>query len=179
MRRIYESDALSRDDEKSFTPGERDDDPKPQAFRSINASVWSDHFIPHRIRRWAVSVSLKTPKSTFDREEGIPFRFVVKNHLPMPVSLNTASPILWNWSVDGHNRATQVTIREIPEEQSKFKLDRGETIRFQKTWDQMFRIDEREWEPAGPGEHTLRAGINLNTTGDHNLNDELTVTVNP
>lgn len=179
MRRIYESDAVSRDDEDSFSPRERDEDVQPQAFPSINSSVWSDRFLPHRLRCWAVSVSLDTPKSEFDRDEQIPFRVTVKNHLPIPVSIKTATPILWGWSVDGCERASRVTLREIPEDSSKFKLNRGETIRFNKTWDQMFRVAEREWEAADSGDYTLRAGINVESDAAHNLSDETKITIRP
>lgn len=179
MRRIYESDALSRDDDDSFSPKEQDDDTSPQAFRSINASVWSDHFVPHRFRCWAVSVSLSTPKEEFERDEHVPFRVTMENRLPMPVSIKTSSKILWQWAVNGHRRAERVSLRDIPKETSKFQLDRGETVRFTKAWDQMFRITEREWEPASPGEYTLQVGINVVGESDYNLTDETKIRILP
>lgn len=179
MRRIYESDALSRDDDDSFSPKEQDDDTSPQAFRSINASVWSDYFVPHRLRCWVVSVGLSTAKEEFEQDEHIPFRVTMKNRVPVPVSIKTSSKILWEWAVDGHSRAEHISLRDIPQETSKFQLDRSETVRFTKTWDQMFRVTEREWEPASPGEYTLQVGINVVGENDYGLTDETRIRILP
>jgi len=178
MRRIYESDALERDDEESFTPGELDEQTKPQTFRSINGAAWSDHLLPHTLRLWAVSLDVSVPRREFQEGETIPFRVTMDNTLPVPVSVRTSSPLLWTWSIDGHQEAAHVSVSDPPAEPDKLRLDRGETIRFTKEWSQMFRVTEREWEPAEPGEHTLRAEINLDTDRVE-IADETTIEIVP
>jgi hypothetical protein len=178
MRRIYESDALKRDDEGSFTPKELDDDAKPQAFRSINGAAWSDHFLPHTLRLWAVSFDVSVPRREFREGETVPFRVTIANALPMPVSIETSSPLLWTWSIDGYQEAAHISVSDPPAEPDKLRLDRGETVRFTREWSQMFRVTEREWEQADPGEHTLRAEINLNTDRVE-IGDETTIEIVP
>lgn len=178
MRRIYESDAIKRDDEEAFTPGETDRETKPQSFRSINAAAWSDRLLPHSLRCRAVSVAIETPRRRFEQGETVPFRVTMDNSLPVPVTIRTASPVLWNWTVDGHEEASRVALDDPPEEPDKLRFDRGETLRFDRQWNQMFRVSKREWEPAAPGEYTLRARINVDGNGAR-LADETTIEIAP
>lgn len=178
MRRIYDSDALKRDDEDSFSPRERRRETEPQSFRSIDATAWSDRLVPHVLRCWAVSVRVETPRREFQQGETIPFRVTMKNSLPIPVTVRTATPVLWSWRVDGYEEASHVTLRDPPEETAKLQFDRGETIRFNREWSQMFQVSKREWEPAEPGEYTLRAEINVDSERTQ-LADETTVEIRP
>ncbi len=177
MRRIYESDALERDNEDTFTPNERDREHKPQLFRSLNASAWSDRLLHHGVRCRAVSVRIETPRTEFEQGEVIPFRVWMKNSLPIPVTIRTRSPVLWSWFVDDYEEASKVSLREPPEEPAKIRFDRGQRVRFEKRWNQMFRIDEDEWRPAQPGEYTLRAAINVDSKKERNLSDETTIRI--
>ena len=179
MRRIYESEAIERDDEDTFTPRERERDAKPQAFRSIHAASWSDRLVPHTVRRWAVSLRIETPRRTFEQGETVPFRVTMRNRLPIPVTVRTETPVVWTWSVDGYEEASHIELRDPPDETAKLRLDRGETIRFDKKWSQMFQVTEREWEPAEPGEYTLRAQINAEGVGSRRLADEVTIEIVP
>lgn len=179
MRRIYESDALRRDDDDAFAPKEKNRKTEPQSFRSINAVAWSDRLVPHAIRCRAVSVRLALPRREFQQGETVPFRVTMKNSLPIPVTIKTTSPVLWSWSVDGYEEASHITLRDPPEETSKLRLDRGETLRFEREWSQMFRVSKREWEPASPGEYTLWAGINVDSEKTWNLTDEATIQIVP
>lgn len=179
MRRIYESDAIKRDDDEAFTPHEKRRETEPQSFRSIDASVWSDRLLPHSLRVRAVSVRVETPRTQFSQGEPVPFRVSMRNSLPLPVTVCTVSPVLWNWSVDGHEEASHVPVNDPPEENDKLRFDRGETLRFNREWSQQFRVSEREWEPATPGEYTLRAEINVDSENDVELADETTIEVVP
>lgn len=177
MRRIYESDAIERDDDEPFHPREERRDHEPQSFRSLNASVWSDRLVPHALRRRAVSVSVSTPDGAFDRDSKVPFEVTMHNSLPLPLTLKTRSPLLWTWSVDGLREASRAPLPVPPEEPARFKFDRGETKEFRKTWSGMFRVSEHEWEPAGPGEYTLSVAINADDAEDAGLTDETTVRI--
>lgn len=177
MRRIYESEALSRDDEENFTPHEHTVKEEPQSFRSINSSAWSDRLLPHFVRCAAVSVRVAVPRREFEVGETVPFRVLMKNRLPVPVTIKTETPVLWSWLVDGYEDAARVSLRDPPAKTAKLQLDRGETLRFDKRWSQKFRVSEREWEPAGPGEYTLRARINVDTEREYNLADETTIEI--
>ncbi len=179
MRRIYESDAITRDDEDTFTPNERDTDNKPQSFRSLNAAAWSDRLLPHSLRCRAVSVRLSVPRREFEQGGTVPFRVMMKNRLPLPVTIRTVSPLLWSWSVDGYEDGSKVSLNNPPDESARLHFDRGETLRFERNWSQMFRVSEREWEPAEPGEYTLRAQINVDSKKDRNLADETTIEIVP
>jgi len=177
MRRIYESDALKRDETEPLTPRERERQEQPQTFRSIESSAWSDRLLPNRIRRGSVSIRLATPDRTFEQGSSIPFEITMKNSLPIPVSIETRSPLLWTWTVDGHVEASHVSLRDPPDRTGKLYLDRGERKTIRRNWSGMFRISEREWEPADPGEHTIRAQINVENPEQSNLRDETTVRI--
>lgn len=176
MRRIYESSALSRDDEEPFKPGENDRESKPQSFRSINASAWSDRLLPVFVRRRAVSIAVSTPKTEYEVGEAIPFQVELKNSLPVPVTIPTDSPLLWSWTVDGYDEAAQTDELDPPEKPGKLYLDRGERKVFTKEWSQLFKVSEREWEEADPGEHLLGAYVNAS---EGELAAETTVRITP
>ena len=178
MRRIYESDAVSRDDEDPFRPGEREYI-KPQTWRSISGAAWSRRLVPHWVRRRAISLELSTPKSTFDVDEPIPFRVEMRNRLPIPITLRTQSPVRWSWYVDDLEEASHVPLRDPPDTTGALQFDRGERRRFEKSWSQLFRTSKREWEPASPGEYTISASINVADPASASLYDETTVRIEP
>ena len=179
MRRIYESDALHRDDDEPGAPVERERDTKPRAMRSINAGAWTRRLVPTWFRHRAISLSIRVPKTEFEAGERVPFEVTMKNAMPFPVTLATRSPVLWTWSVDGFEEASKVSVRDPPDHRAGFEFDRGERKRFRKHWDGMFRVSESEWEPVDPGEYTLGAAINVEDPEGSGLADELTVTILP
>ncbi|SNZ02679.1 hypothetical protein SAMN06269185_0082 [Natronoarchaeum philippinense] len=178
MRRIYDSEALRRDDD-AFTPNERDDDDRPQSLRSINGGAWSRRLLPQRLCFRAIGVEISTPRTEFPEGEPIPFAVTMKNALPVPVSIRTNSPLLWTWNVDGDEEAARVPLRDPPDESGTFAFDRGERKQFRKRWRQLFRVTESEWEPAAPGEYTIGAGINVDDPAEKGLYDETTIRIVP
>lgn len=177
MRKIYDSDAVERDDDEPFKPRERKREHEPQSFRYINSAVWSDRLVPHVIRRRAVSVQVSTPDQEFEPGQEIPFVVKMRNPLPLPLTLKTRSPLVWTWSIDGLREASRVPLQNPPEEVSRFRFDRGETRTFHKSWSGMFRVSEREWEPADPGEYTLSVSINTDGAEKAGLTDETTIRI--
>lgn len=177
MRRIYESRALSRDEDDPFKPGQAGDDYRPQSARSITASTWSDRLVPHMLRRRSVSVSIQTPRTVFAPGEAVPFSVQMRNALPIPITLRTDSLVLWRWQVDGFTEAAEVLPRAPPNEPGRFRFDRGERKRFDKQWSQRFRVSERRWRAAAPGEYTLRAEINVGDPDAAGLVDETTIRI--
>lgn len=177
MRRIYDSQAVSRDDDDSFKPREEKRETEPQSFRSLNASAWSDRLIPHKVRRWSVSVDIWTPAEEFTTDEDIPFTVTMRNRLPIPMTVQTSEPLPWNWSVDDHVEANRVGVRDPPDIDSSLSFDRGETREFNKRWSGMFQVSEREWERAEPGEYTLSAAINVDDAAAAGLAAETTIRI--
>lgn len=178
MRRIYESNAISRDDDH-FTPSERSSASEPQAARTINGSAWSKRLVPHRLRRRAVSVRVSTPVTTVAPETPIPFTVTMKNALPIPITIRTRSPIRWTWSVDDAPEASRTTRREPPDRPGELHFDRGERRQFRRRWPQRFKVSDREWEPADPGEYTISAAINVDDPDRWGLSDETTIRIEP
>ncbi|AHF98816.1 hypothetical protein HALLA_08020 [Halostagnicola larsenii XH-48] len=174
MRRIYESDALSRDDDQ-FSPTERSSSEGPQAARSINGSAWSKRLIPHGIRRRAISVRVSTPTPEVAPETPIPFTVTMKNALPIPITIRTRSPICWTWSIDDAPEASRTSRRDPPDRTGELHFDRGERRQFRRRWSQLFQVSDREWEPAEPGEYTISAALNVDDAKRRGLYDETTV----
>ncbi|APW99848.1 hypothetical protein CHINAEXTREME_19650 [Halobiforma lacisalsi AJ5] len=178
MRRIYESDALHRDDEP-FTPREKDSSYKIQAMRSVDSTALSRRVLPQGLRHRAVSVTVSTPQEEYAVGEPIPFRVTLRNPLPAPVAIPTRSPLLWAWKVDGFAEAAEIQLHDPPDEEGELVLDRGERKRVTKRWDQLFRVSDSEWEPAEPGEHTISAEINVEDPVGKGLAGETTVRIVP
>lgn len=176
MRRIYESRALSRDDEDPFKPGDRDEY-TPQAARSIDAGAWSDRILPHSLRCRSVAVRVSVPRTEFAVGETIPFTVHMHNPMPVPLTIRTASPVLWRWCIDGLTEASHVPLREPPDRAGRFRFERGEHKRFRKDWSQRFRVSDREWTAADPGTYTLRAEVNVADPDATGLADEATIDI--
>jgi hypothetical protein len=176
MRRIYESDALYRDDEEPHAPRERDRESKPQAMRSVPSGFLSKLLVPHRLRYWAIDVDVRTPDRTFRQGERVPFTVVLHNRLPIPLTLPVASPVPWIWSIDGFRSASRVGDR-VPEEPSGYHFDRGERKEFTRRWSGSFKVGAREWELATPGEHTIRVGLNVSEPVPSGLVADTTIVI--
>lgn len=172
MRRIYESEALRRDDDH-FTPNETDPGGTPEGLRSIDSGAWSRRLVPEWLRRRALSVSVSAP-SKGAVGEPVPFDVTMRNRMPFPVTLRTASPVVWTWSIDGVREASRVE-REPPERHGSLHFARGERKRFRRRWSGHFQIEADTWEPAEPGEYTLRVAINVADPARGELVDETTI----
>jgi hypothetical protein len=179
MRRIYESDALHRDDDEPGAPRERQREERPQAFRSVPTGSLSRWLVPDRVRYWGLSLDIATPRTEFRVGEHVPFQVTMKNSLPFPVTIATRSPLLWTWHVDDHREASKLPADGPPEEERGFRFERGERKQFRKRWDGMFKVADAEWERAVPGEYTIGAGLNVDGAAEKGLYSETTVTLRP
>jgi len=175
MRKIYESGALDRDDKRPFKPGETDQETTPRAMRSLSGGLLSRLFVPTAVQYWGLSVSISTPRSTYDAGTPIPFTVTIVNRLPVPVTVRTATPVLWSWEVNGVREASRVS--ELPDRAGQFRFDRGERKRFRRRWHQSFRVSEGEWEAAAPGDYCLRAAVAIENASETGLSDETTIRI--
>lgn len=162
MRRIYESQALSRDDDDPFVPGNEDDEDR---YRSINWENASHAFVPQAIRPLAIDVSIETNRQRYAAGESVGFRVTFRNRLPIPISLTTRTPVRWTWAIDGVEEASYFE-ESVPEESSAFQFARAERKQFTREWSQRFRTTRSEWELAEPGEHTVSVAVNAKHGAD-------------
>lgn len=174
MRRIYESSALHRDDDAPFAPNERDGADRPQAARSLPSTAITSSLLPQWVRHRAISVDVSVPQAEFATGDAVPFQLTMKNAMPFPIVIATASAIEWTWNVDGHRDASHVPLHDPPDEAGSIRFDRGERKQIRTRWDQMFRVSESEWEPATAGEYTIGAGINVADAAGDGLYDDVT-----
>lgn len=177
MRRLFEFGG-QRGDVDPFTAG-KDESEKPQAMRSVDGGLLSRWLVPQWLRRKAISVDISTPEAEYAVGSRIPFRVTMKNELPIPIAVPTLSPVLWTWHVDGHTEASHVPLRDPPDETGRFGFQRGERKQFSGRWTSMFRVSDSEWEPAGPGEYTIGAGINVDDQTESSVYDETAVRLHP
>lgn len=175
MRKIYESQALDRDDERPFKPDETDRETTPRAMRSVSGGLLSRLFVPTPVRYWGLSVSISTPQSTYDAGTSVPFTITIVNRLPVPITIQTALPVLWTWEVNGVREASQVA--ELPDRAGQFRFDRGERKRFRRRWHQSFRVSDGDWEAAPPGEYCLSAALAIEDASEAGLSDETTIRI--
>lgn len=177
MRRIYDSDALRRD-EGHFTPKSADRGTiVPRSHRWIPSRSLGEWFVPSWIHRRAIRVAIDSPRSTYHIGDDIPLRITLKNSLPIPVSISTTSPIVWNWYVNEHPAAEKWSPRSTTDGDGRIEFDRGERKQFNKRWSQLFRISPTEWKPATPGTYTIAAGISVSDPKSTGLWDEIVITI--
>ncbi|WP_049926056.1 hypothetical protein [Halopiger goleimassiliensis] len=176
MRRIYESDALERDD-GPFTPSENDPRSRVQTARSVDSTALSRWLVPQRVRYRAISVEISTPQTSYAGGDPIPFTITMSNALPVPVVLRTDSPVRWTWAVDGKTEASERLRYDPPAEPGQFRFDRGERKRFRRRWDGLFRVSDSEWVPAEPGDHTIGVRLNVPDAAAKGLAAETTVRI--
>lgn len=179
MRRIYESNAIHRDDDDPTAPPASAGPDGPQSIRSIDSTAWSRRLVPNALRYRAVSIRIVTPREVYTVGERVPFEVRMKNALPVPVTIETRSPLLWTWHVDGAKAGSRLDSPDPEGDGQGFHFDRGERKRFRKRWNGMFKISENEWEPAAAGEYTIGAGLNVENARGKGLYDELTVRLQP
>lgn len=179
MRRLYES-KIGGDEHYSFTNDDGSDrSARPQAARSVPSGLLSSLFVPDALHRRAISVSVSTPQSTYPVGRRIPFYVEMRNTYPFPVSVTTNSPMLWTWFIDGKQEASEVPLRDPPDERGTFSFNRGERKQFRKVWNGTFKRTEMEWKRATPGEYTIGAGFNVDDPESAGLYDETTVELVP
>ncbi|GAB3671629.1 hypothetical protein [Halopiger thermotolerans] len=178
MRRIYESEALRRDEEP-FTPAETETGHRIQAMRSINSTALSRRVVPRSLRHRAISVSVSTPRTEYEVGEVVPFTVTMRNPLPVPIAVPTNSPLLWTWRVDDLQEASEIQLHDPPDEAGEFVFDRGERKRITKRWRQRFRVSESEWVPAEPDSYTIGAELNVDDAMEKGLGDETSIRIVP
>lgn len=183
MRRIYESEALRRNEDNPFAPGEGDGNARDRKRsllsenRSMIDTAKASHaLMPSRLRDWAIAVTVETNRETYAPGEPVRIRASFSNRLPMPVVLQTPSPLRWDWFVDGVPEGSYV--REEPEpETSLFHFDRGRTRTFDRTWYGRFKTGATEWEFAEPGEYEIGVRVNVDDAEERGLTASRTVRI--
>lgn len=170
MRRIYESDALRRDEDDPFSPRVADED----TSRSLNWQALSHAIVPAAVRRRAISVTIETDREQYESGDPVLLRATFHNRLPFPVVVPTSTPVPWHWAVDGRVGASDV-LPDEPEDASLFRFERNERKVFTRRWDQLFQVDERRWEPARAGEHEISVSINTPIDDGTQLTAETTI----
>lgn len=172
MRRIYESEALRRDDDDPFSPKE---DAKEREHRSINWDNFSHALFPLSWRRRAIAVEIETDQDVYATDQPVGFTVTLRNRLPFPVSIPTTSPVNWTWAVDGVDEANHVV--ERPSDGGLLQFRRSERKTFHRRWYQRFRESDEEWTPALPGEYTLSARLTVESPEATGLRAETTVRI--
>lgn len=169
MRRVYDSEALRRDDEDPFSPVESDE---ATGRNHVNWTNVSHALVPQFLRSRAIAVDVQTSKDRYDPGEEIHFGVTFYNRFPLPVTIVTETPKPWRWAIDGNAEGSELSPNH-PDERSLFRFGRSERKRFRRSWSGRVRIDQREWREAERGEHTLTVGIDA-VHGAENLRAETT-----
>lgn len=118
-------------------------------------------FVPQRLARRAVSVSVETDKRRYAPGEAVTIVATFANRLPLPITVRTPRQRRWGWSVDGELEASD-EIRYTRPNPSSFAFRPRERKRVEWEWNGRFeRTDERRWVPAEPREYEIRAFVAL------------------
>lgn len=175
MRRLYESEAIRRDDDEPLVPNERRESYRVQASRWVNGTIVSNLLVPHGLRYRLLSIDVTTPEEEYAAGSSVPFYVTLKNSAPFPITVSTTSPVLWRWYVNDLKEASHVPPDNAPREEGTYRFDRGEHKRFEKRWNGLFRVSDTEWERAEPGTYTIGVRVSVDDPKAKGLYDETTV----
>lgn len=183
MKRIYDSEAVRRDEDDNFAPSpreERRENYKPHSMffptpggTSLGLPVFVHSLLPSAYYSFAIDVGITTPNSEYTVGEQVPFVVTIKNTMAYPIKIPTETAVIWEWAVDGKPSAAEVPTRDPPEERRWLRLDRYERKRFHRTWNGLIQVSETEWEEPSTGTHTISASINLDDADEQALYDEV------
>lgn len=142
----------------------------------VNWTSASHALMPTPLRYHAIAVSVETDREMYVEDDPVILQVIMRNRLPVPVALKTASPVLWSWAINGVPKASRYD-DGTPEDSGLLTFDRSERKVFVRQWHQRFREDEREWTRAGRGEFTVSASVNVEDAADKGLADETTICI--
>lgn len=169
MRRIYESDALHRDEDDPHSPSELErEEPKPTITANQNPSFlnWaraSHALLPVALRNRAIDVAVETDREVYAPDEPVRIRVRFRNRVPFPIALRTPTRRQWDWSVGGFPRGAHEEFEPVPADASLLEFYRSETKTFARTWHQRFRTADDRWEVADPGTYEVAAFVAVET----------------
>ncbi|SFC26282.1 hypothetical protein SAMN05444422_106121 [Halobiforma haloterrestris] len=144
-------------------PNGRSDRDGSSSDRSrYTAATFLSALLPTSIGRRAISVSVETNRTVYDRDEPVEITVEFENRLPVPVEVPTPEQRRWGWSVDGELEASDER-RYTRANPSSFSFRGGETKRASFTWNGRFeRVrngDRHESVVPSPGEYEIRAFV--------------------
>lgn len=167
MRRIYESEAIHRDDEEPHSPSELAVEQSKSTVTAnqhrslLDWSKASHALIPRRFRDRTIEVTVQTDRDVYASDEPVGIRIVFRNRVPFPVVIPTPTRRRWDWAVDGKPRAATEEFEPAPSERTLLSFYRSETKVFERTWRRRFRTARDRWEPAPPGAYEISAYISV------------------
>lgn len=144
------------------------DEPTPQNY----LRDFIQQLVPAPIAERAIALSVTTDASTYAPGESVEFTVIIRNCLPVPVTVATADRRIWSWDVDGFEEASDER-RYVEPVSNTIEFGSLETKRFTRRWDGRIRrageIDR--WTPLSREEHRIRAWMQLDVT-DRLIEDE-------
>lgn len=144
----------------------------PVSLRGICRTI-----VPERIRNQALTISIQPMQSELYPREPLSVEIRMENKLPIPVDIETRSPIAWKWAVNGWVDADRYS-KVSPDQDSRYlSFDGNEQKRYSRTWHQLVRISKREWAHVNPGTHELACWINVENPVQRGLYSETTVEI--
>lgn len=165
------SDSSNDGRKRSPIPMERESDSPDES------GGWIAGLVPQRLGLAALTVEVHAP-ATIRMGEPTAFYVVVRNRIPFPVVVSTATSRLWGWAVDGIDEGDTRGFTP-PDTGRQVKFGGRERKVFRGTWDGRIceqRNDEPVWTDA-PGEHTIRGYFAVDDDETHGLAAEAEVFV--
>lgn len=139
--------------------------------------AWISGLVPQRLGLAALTVEVRAPE-TIHLGEPTAFQVVIRNRVPFPVVVSTATSRLWGWAVDGIDEGDNRGFTP-PATQRQVKFGGRERKVFRGTWDGRI-CEERNNEPVwvdAPGDHTLTGYLAVDDAENHGLSAAVDVLV--
>lgn len=155
---------------------ERRRPPMPRAAGDGDSGgSWFDRLVPEVLGRVALTVEVRAPE-TIRLGEPTSFYVVVRNRIPVPVTVSTPTSRLWGWVVDGAEEGDRRSFSP-PETGRSVRFGGLERKVFEGTWDGRIREEgDGGWSDAG-GTHTLTGYLAVEDWERRGLGAETEVTV--
>jgi hypothetical protein len=125
--------------------------------------------VPRAVARRAVDVTVSTDAAEYAPDEPVAITVAIRNRLPVPVEVPTATRRQWGWAIDGVVEATDER-RYVRGDESTLSLRAGETKRATATWNGRFRRTEDDGLDrsvrAERGAHTVSVFVPVSDAGE-------------
>jgi len=108
-------------------------------------------FVPQRLARRAVDVTVGTDRDRYAAGDVVELTIEFRNRLPVPVTIETPTPRLWGWTVDGCLEASDEHRRRLRDlGGGRLSFRSRERKRLTRRWDgRIKRVgDPTRWEQA-------------------------------
>lgn len=142
-----------------------------------SGTSWFAKLVPESLARRGLVIEVRAPE-TLHLDERRAIYVIVRNRLPVPITVSTPTSRLWGWDVDGVPEADRRSFTP-PETGRTVRFGGLQRKVFEATWDGRMceqQDSQTRWVDS-PGTHTVTGYLAIDRWKQRGLYDETEITV--